>query len=73
MNCFKDKLACKLIGVLLSIFMLGMLLILFSHVDQSRIASWITLIAVILSLVALNIIYLKLIGSVFRKLNHEYR
>lgn len=66
-----EKLACKISGLAISIFITGMLVILLMNADHGRISTWIAFLIAILGLTALNIIYLNLIENVFRKLNHK--
>ncbi|MCG8322737.1 MAG: hypothetical protein MI921_24765 [Cytophagales bacterium] len=71
MNSSNEKLACKISGLIISIFITGMLLILLTNADHYSVSTWIAFFMAILGLVALNIVYLNLIENVFRKLNHK--
>lgn len=71
MKSSNEKLACKISGLMISIFITGMLVILLSNADHHRVSSWIAFFIAMLGLVALNVIYLNLIENVFRKLNHK--
>lgn len=71
MNSSNEKLACIISGTIISIFIVGMLIILLMNADHDKISTWIAFFIAILGLVALNAIYLNLIENVFRKLNHK--
>lgn len=71
MNSSNEKLACKISGLIISVFITGMLMILLTNADHKKISTWIAFFIALLGLVALNVIYLNLIENVFRKLNHK--
>ena len=71
MNSSNEKLACKIIGLMISACITCMLVILLINADHHKVSTWIAFLMAILGLVALNVIYLNLIENVFRKLNHK--
>ena len=71
MNSSNEKLACKISGMIISVFIAGMLMILLTNADHQKVSTWIAFFIAMLGLVALNVIYLNLIENVFRKLNHK--
>lgn len=71
MNSTNEKIACKIFGLVTSLFITAMLIILLINTNHCTITSWIAFIVAFLGLVALNVIYINLIENVFRKLNHK--
>lgn len=72
MNSTNEKIACKIFGLIISLFITAMLIILLINTNECTTASWIAFFIAILGLVALNYIYINLIENVFRKLNHKH-
>ncbi|MDN5214313.1 hypothetical protein QQ020_19700 [Fulvivirgaceae bacterium BMA12] len=71
LKCSQNKLACKGVGIGLSVSIVLILLAIIINTELSSLFSWGAFSVVIFCLLLLNLIYLRLIDNLFKKLNNR--
>ncbi len=70
-QCSQNKLACKGVGIGLSASIVLVLLAVILNTELPALFSWVALSIVVFCLLLLNLIYLRLIDNLFKKLNNR--